>query len=82
MSCVATGRLVNAEGSREADLRFTTYRLQVVERMPPSPGKDALLLAIYHRLVTLGLPVQVHGAVSLGLITAGVLSNATAGKMQ
>ena len=54
---------MNAERVREADLRFTTYRLQLVENMPPGPGKDILLRAIHHRLVTLGLPVQVHGVV-------------------
>jgi hypothetical protein len=55
---------------READLRFTTYRLQMVERMPPGPQKDTLLRAIHHRLVALGLPIQVHGAVRIKLDTA------------
>lgn len=67
MSCVGTGGLLNAESAREADLRFTTYRLQVVERMPTGLRKEALLLAIHHRLVALGLPVQVHGVVSIEL---------------
>jgi hypothetical protein len=59
-----SGGLLNAESVREADLRFTTYRLQVVEKMPPGPRKDTLLRAIHQRLVALGLPVQVHGVVS------------------
>ena len=58
---------MNAETVRHDDLRFTTYRLQVVERMPPGPRKDTLLRAIYHRLVALGLPVQVHGVVRIEL---------------
>ena len=61
---------MNAESLREADLRFTTYRLQVVDKMPPAPRKDALLRAIHYRLVALGLPVQVHGAVRIELDTA------------
>ena len=61
---------MNIESVREADLRFTTYRLQMVERMPPGPRKDTLLRAIHHRLVALGLPVQVHGAVRIKLDTA------------
>jgi hypothetical protein len=61
---------VNPESVREADLRFTTYRLQVVERMPPGPWKDNLLRAIHQRLVALGLPVQVHGVVHIELDTA------------
>ena len=65
MSCVGTGALLNAESVREADLRFTTYRLQVVEKMPPGPRKDTLLRAIHQRLVMLGLPFQVHGVVSI-----------------
>jgi hypothetical protein len=35
--------------------------------MPTGPRKEALLLAIHHRLVALGLPVQVHGVVSIEL---------------
>jgi len=61
---------LNAESVRQADLRFTTYRLQVVEKMPPGPRKDTLLRAIHHRLVALGLPVQVHGVVRIELDTA------------
>ena len=61
---------MNAEGVREADLRFTTYRLQVIDKMPSGARKDALLRAIHHRLVALGLPVQVHGAVRIELDTA------------
>ena len=61
---------LNTENVREADLRFTTYRLQVVEKMRPGPRKDALLRAIHHRLVALGLPVQVHGFVRINLDTA------------
>lgn len=61
---------MNTESVREADLQFTTYRLQMVERMPPGPRKDAFLHAIHHRLVTLGLPVQVYGAVRIKLETA------------
>ena len=61
---------MNTESAREADLRFTTYRLQVIDKMPHGPRKDALLRAIHHRLVTLGLPVQVHGVVRIELDTA------------
>ena len=61
---------MNAETVRHDDLRFTTYRLQVVEKMPPGPRKDTLLRAIHHRLVALGLPVQVHGVVRIELDTA------------
>jgi hypothetical protein len=60
---------LNTESLRE-DLRLTTYRLQVVERMPPGPWKDNLLRAIHQRLVALGLPVQVHGVVHIELDTA------------
>ena len=64
------GGLLSAESVREADLQFTTYRLQMVEKMPPGPQKDALLRAIYQRLVALGLPVQVHGVVCIDMDTA------------
>ena len=61
---------MSAESVREADFRFTTYRLQVVEKMPPGTRKDTLLRAIHHRLVALGLPVQVHGVVCIDMDTA------------
>ena len=61
---------MNAERLPEADLRFTTYRLQLVEAMPPGPRKDALLRAIHRRLVTLGLPDRVHGIVHIEIDTA------------
>ena len=64
------GGLLSAESVREADLQFTTYRLQLVEAMPPGPRKDALLRAIQRRLVTLGLPDQVHGVVHIEIDTA------------
>ena len=60
---------LQTENVREADLRFTTYRLQVVEKMLPGYRKDTLLRAIHHRLVALGLPVQVHGSVRINLDT-------------
>ena len=58
---------MNAERVRHADIRFTTYRLQIVEQMAPGPWKDALLRAIRHRLVALGLPSQVHAVVRIEL---------------
>ena len=61
---------MSAESVREADFRFTTYRLQMVEKMPPGPCKDTLLRAIHQRLVALGLPVQVHGAILIELDTS------------
>ena len=39
-----------AENSRDEDLPFTLYRLQVVSAMPTSPYKDSLLKAIRERL--------------------------------
>ena len=61
---------MSAERVREADIRFTTYRLQIVEQMAPGPWKEALLRAIRQRLVMLGFPSQIHAVVRMELDSA------------
>ena len=61
---------MNSERVEQADIRFTTYRLQIVEQMAHGPCRDALLRAIRQRLVTLGLPSQIHAVVRMELDSA------------